>query len=50
MQVGYARKADGLFKAKLVAKGFTQREGYDYHEAFAPVAEVETLRSCWLRS
>ena len=27
-----------------MAKGFTQREGYDYHETFAPVAKVEALR------
>ncbi|GKV49000.1 hypothetical protein SLEP1_g55774 [Rubroshorea leprosula] len=36
-------KLDGIverYKAKLVAKGFTQIEGLDFHETFAPVAKM----------
>jgi len=28
----------------LGAKGFEQREGYDYGEIFSPVARMETVR------
>ena len=41
------RKADGSidrYKACLVAKGYTQTEGLDYHETFAPVAKLVTVR------
>ncbi|GKA01239.1 putative ribonuclease H-like domain-containing protein [Tanacetum coccineum] len=31
-------------KAKLVAQGYTQEEGIDYDEIFAPVARIEAIR------
>ena len=35
------------YKARLVAKSFTQIEGVDYHDTFAPVAKLMTVR-CFL--
>ena len=34
-----------IFKAKYVAKGYSQTEGIDYHETFAPTANLTSVRA-----
>ncbi|GJW49930.1 ribonuclease H-like domain-containing protein [Tanacetum coccineum] len=47
---GYARRASTIqatledLDTRLVAQGYTQEEGIDYDEGFAPVARIEAIR------
>lgn len=44
------RKSDGsieLYEARLVARGFTQKEGLDCEETIAPVIQYDTVRTLW---
>ena len=40
----YKPKADGIFKARLGAKGFKQTHGIDYEETLSPVVMVKSIR------
>ena len=43
----YKLKSDGSierFKAILVAKGYTQKEGIEFEDTFSPVAKLNTIR------
>ena len=34
-----------VYKARVVAKGFTQVEGIDFHEVFSPVVKYSSIRT-----
>ena len=41
-------KSDGSverFKARLVTKGFTQKEGLDYIDTFSPIAKMVSVKA-----
>ena len=39
----YVLKADGRYKVRLVAQGYTQVQGIDYEDPFSPVARYESI-------
>lgn len=40
----FARKSDGRHKARLVVRGYEQKQGQDYREVFSPVARHASMR------
>jgi transposase InsO family protein len=41
----FKTKANGIRKARLVIKGYRQKYGIDYHETFAAVSRMDSVRS-----
>ncbi|GKA70037.1 retrovirus-related pol polyprotein from transposon TNT 1-94 [Tanacetum coccineum] len=44
MDIGYAGRASTIQVARSLDFGYTQEEGIDYDEVFAPVARIEAIR------
>jgi hypothetical protein len=40
----FTKKSNGTFKARLVARGFSQMHGVDFTETYAPTAKHDSLR------
>lgn len=38
------KRRRGEIQSKIVAKGYSQRQGIDYDEVFSPVSRLETIR------
>ena len=41
----FADRSIEKYKARFVARGFSQKEGIDYEETFAPVARYTSIRT-----